>query len=265
MPKKLFALVALALTFALSACSLLPKQIDETKSWSAPKLYSEARSEAQAGNYEKAIKYYEKLETRYPFGVYAQQAQMEVAYAHYRDDEPALALVATERFIKLHPNHPNVDYIYYLRGLASFNDRVGWLNYFSKEDVTERDSKAAQDAFDSFKLLMTRFPDSKYAPDALLRMKYLLNTLAQYEVHVANYYFRRGAFLASANRAQRAVKKYPDAPAIEEALYVMVRAYDRLGMNELRDDADRVFRKSFPQSVYLTGGLKQESPWWKVW
>ena len=265
MPKKLFALVALSMTFLLSSCSMLPEQIDETKDWSASKLYAEARAEARNGEYEKAIKYYEKLETRYPFGVYAQQAQMEVAYVHYRDNEPELALAAIERFIRLHPNHPNVDYMYYLRGLASFNDRLSWLNYFSQEDATERDPKAAKDAFDSFKLVATRYPKSKYAPDATMRMKYLLETLAQYEVHVANYYFRRGAYLASANRAQRAVQKYPDAPAIEEALYVLVRAYDRLGMTKLRDDADRVFRKSFPNSVYLAGGPKEEESWWKIW
>lgn len=265
MPKKLLTLAALALTFLMSACSLMPEKIDETKSWSASKLYSEARSEAQGGNYEKAIQYYEKLESRYPFGVYAQQAQMEIAYGYYRQQEQAQALAAIERFIKLHPNHPKVDYMYYLRGLVNFNDRVGLLNYFSKEDTTERDPKAAQDAFDSFKLLVTKFPDSQYAPDALLRMQYLLNAMAQYEVHVANYYYRRGAYLAAANRAQLALKKYPDAPAIEEALLVMVRAYDQLGLTDLRDDANRVFQKNFPNSVYLKGGPKKDAPWWKIW
>ena len=265
MPKKLFALAALALAVLLSGCGIFSEQIDETKGWSAQKLYSEARSEAQAGDYEKAIKYYEKLESRYPFGMYAQQAQMEVAYAHFRQDEQPQALAAIERFIKLHPNHPNVDYMYYLRGLVTFNDRIGWLNYFSKEDLTERDPKAAQDAFDSFKLLATKFPNSQYTPDALIRMKYLLNAMAKYEVHVANYYYRRGAYLAAANRAQLAVKKYPDATAIEEALLVMVRSYDRLGLNDLRDDADRVFRNNYPNSIYLTGGPKKDSPWWKIW
>lgn len=267
MQKKLSKLAAIALALSLSACGLLPEQIDETTSWSASKLYSEARSEASSGNYEKAVKYFEKLETRYPFGLFAQQAQMEIAYAYYRQDEKALALAAIERFIKLHPNHPNVDYMYYLRGLVNFNDKIGLLQHFSKEDVTERDPKAAQEAFDSFKLLVTRFPDSKYAPDAHLRMKYLLNALAQYEVHVAKYYYRRGAYLAAANRAQQALQKYPDAPAIEEALFVLVRSYDKLGMTDLRDDADRVFKKNFPNSVYLKGGdpKKNGAPWWKLW
>ncbi len=265
MQKKLLKIAVIALALMLSACGLMPEQIDETAAWSASKLYSEARAESSSGNYEKAIKYYEKLETRYPFGLFAQQAQMEIAYAHYRQSEQALALAAVDRFIKLHPNHPNVDYMYYLRGLANFNDRVGLLQYFSKEDVTERDPKAAQEAFDSFKLLVTKFPDSKYAPDAMIRMKYLVNALAQYEVHVANYYYRRGAYLAAANRAQQAVQKYRDAPAIEEALFVLIRSYDKLGLNDLRDDADRVFQKNFPNSVYLRGGPKKDIPWWKIW
>ncbi|MBS1170329.1 MAG: comL [Burkholderiaceae bacterium] len=265
MPKKLLSLVALSLAVLLSGCGIFSEPIDETKSWSAQKLYSEARSEAQSGNYEKSVQYYEKLESRYPFGVYAQQAQMEIAYGYYRQGEQEQALAAIERFIKLHPNHPNVDYMYYLRGLANFNDRVGWLNYLSKEDLTERDPKAAQSAFDSFKLLVTKFPNSQYTPDALLRMRYLLNALAHYEVHVANYYYRRGAYLAAANRAQQAMKKYPDTPATEEALLVMVRSYDRLGLNDLRDDADRIFRKNYPDSIYLKGGPKKDTPWWKIW
>lgn len=265
MPKKLLTLGALVLTILLSGCGIFSETIDETKSWSAQKLYSEARGEAQAGDYEKSTQYYEKLEARYPFGLYAQQAQMEIAYGYYRQQEQAQALAAIERFIKLHPNHPNVDYMYYLRGLVNFNDKVGLLNYFSKEDLSERDPKAAQDAFDSFKLLVTKFPDSKYTPDALLRMKYLLNTLAQYEVHVAKYYYRRGAYLAAANRAQGALKKYPDAPAIEEALLVMVQSYDRLGLTDLRNDADRVFRKNYPNSIYLKGGPKKDLPWWRFW
>ena len=265
MQKKLLNLAAIAFVVLLSACGLMPEQIDETTSWSASKLYSEARGESSGGNYEKAIKYYEKLEARYPFGIYAQQAQMEIAYAHYRQSEQALALAAIDRFIKLHPNHPHVDYMYYLRGLVNFNDRVGLLQYFSKEDVTERDPKAAQDAFDSFKRLATKFPDSKYTPDAIIRMKYLLNALAQYEVHVANYYYRRGAYLAAANRAQQSVQKYPDAPAIEEALFVLIRSYDKLGLTDLRDDAERVFKKNFPNSVYLSGGPKKDVPWWKIW
>ena len=154
MRKNLLKLLALfLLAVSLAACGLLPEKIDETASWPAGKLYREAKDEMRSGNYEKAIEYYEKLESRYPFGVFAQQAQIDIAYAYYRDNEPAQALAAVERFIKLHPNHPNIDYMYYLRGLINFNDRVGLLNFAFRQDLSERDPKAAQDAFDSFKLL----------------------------------------------------------------------------------------------------------------
>lgn len=265
MQKRSFKFAAIALALSLSGCGLFPEKIDETKDWSASKLYSEARDELASGNFEKAIKHFEKLESRYPFGTYAQQAQMEVAYAHYRQGEQPEALAAVERFIKLHPNHPNVDYMYYLRGLINFNDKVGFLDFLSKQDPSERDPKASRDAFDSFKQLAERFPDSIYTKDAIARMKYLVNAMAQYEVHVANYYYRRGAYVAAANRAQVAVSEYRDAPAIEEALFVMVKSYDALGLPELRDDAERVMKKNFPNSVYFKGGVKSDSPWWKIW
>lgn len=262
---KLFKLASIAFALLLSACGLLPEKIDETTNWSASKLYSEARDELAGGNYDKSVQLFEKLESRYPFGTFAQQAQMEIAYAYYRQGDQAQALVAAERFIKLHPNHPNVDYVYYLRGLINFNEKLGFFNSLSYQDATERDSKAARDAFDAFKQLAEKFPDSIYTADAVARMKYLLNALAQYEVHVANYYYRRGAYLAAVNRAQSALNEYRDAPAVEEALFVMVRAYDKMGIAELRDDADRVFKKNFPNSAYLKGDLKKDDRWWKIW
>ena len=266
MQKKHSKLAAAAFALSLSACGLLPDKVDETANWSAPKLYSEAKDELNSGGYEKAIQYFEKLESRYPFGTYAQQAQMDIAYAHYRQGEQPEALAAIDRFIKLHPNHPNVDYMYYLRGLVNFNDKVSIFDFLSKEDATERDPKAARDAFDAFKQVVQRFPDSTYAPDSLARMKYLVNAMAQYDVHVANYYLRRGAYLAAANRAQNAVQEYRDAPAVEEALYIMVRAYDALGMNELRDDTARVLQKNYPNSAYYKGGpVKEKKAWWKIW
>lgn len=265
MQKRSLKFAAIALALSLSGCGLLPEKIDETKDWSASRLYSEARDELSTGNYEKAIQYFEKLESRYPFGTYAQQAQMEVAYAYYRQDDQPQALAAVERFIKLHPNHPHVDYMYYLRGLVNFNDKLSFLDFLSKQDASERDPKAARDAFDSFKQLAERFPDSIYTKDAIARMKYLVNAMAQYEVHVANYYYRRGAYVAAANRAQLAVNEYRDAPAVEEALYLMVKSYDALGLTELRDDASRVLKSTFPNSAFLGGGRKTTSPWWKVW
>ncbi|MGE5622974.1 MAG: outer membrane protein assembly factor BamD [Bacillota bacterium] len=266
MQKKSLKFAALALALSISACGLLPEKVDETKDWSAAKLYSEARDELSSGNYEKAIQYFEKLESRYPFGTYAQQAQMEIAYANYRQGDQAQALAAVERFIKLHPNHPNVDYMYYLRGLINFNDTTGFFDFLSKQDPSERDPKAAHEAFDSFKQLAERFPDSKYTKDAIARMKYLVNAMARHEVHVASYYYRRGAYVAAANRAQVAVNEYRDAPVIEEALTIMVRSYDALGLTDLRDDAERVLKTNFPNSAYFKGTVAQNNgPWWKIW
>jgi len=263
--KRSLAAIATAL-FLLSACGLLPDKSDATRDWSATRLYQEAKDELNSGNYEQAIKYYESLEARYPYGAYSQQAQIESAYAYFKQDEAASAVAAIDRFLKLHPNHPNVDYAYYLKGLVYFNEDLGLFGKISGQDNSERDPKAARDSFDTFKELAQRFPESKYTPDGLARMKYLVNALASSEVHVARWYMRRGAYIAAANRAQFALQNYPEAPAIEEALFVMVKAYDALGMNDLRDDAERVMRKNFPKSAYLTGiAAAAKGPWWKLW
>jgi outer membrane protein assembly factor BamD len=259
---KLFALIPLVLVMLLTSCADLE---DETKDWSAEKLYSEASDELANGGFDKAVQYYEKLESRYPFGAYAQQAQMQVAYAYYRQGDQAQALAAIERFIKLHPNHPNVDYMYYLRGLVNFNDKLGLLHKIAKQDPSERDPKAAKEAFDSFKTLAERFPKSIYRDDALLRMKYLVNSLSQYEVNVANYYYRRGAFLAAANRAQFSIKEYHETPSNPEALYIMMLSYQELGMKELRDDAERVLKTNFPNTDVAAKLKPKESSLWKPW
>jgi outer membrane protein assembly factor BamD len=264
MQKNFLKLAIVALLVSLSACKTLDPP-DETKTWSPAKLYAEAHDELTSGNYDKAIEYFGKLESRYPFGTYAQQAQMDIAYAHYRQGEQAEALAAVDRFIKLHPNHAAVDYMYYLRGLINFNDKTSVFDFISKQDLTERDPKAAREAFESFKQLVDRFPNSTYAPDSHARLKYLVNAMAQYQIHVANYYLRRGAYQAAANRAQTVVREYSQTALVEDALLIMVRAYDALGLTELRDDADRVFKKNFPNSPLLQGPRKKDDPWWKLW
>lgn len=262
----LAAFSALAAGWLLAACGIFDDKSDETKGWSAQKLYAEARQALDTRSYEQAVQYYQKLEARYPYGRFAQQAQMEMAYAYYKDKDPAGAVTAAERFIKNFPEHPNVDYLYYLKGLANFNEDLGIMGYISDQDMTERDPKAARDAFDAFKELVAKYPDSKYAPDAVLRMNYLVNTLAAHEVHVARYYYRRGAYVASANRAQFALKTYPNAPANEEGLALMVKAYNALGMKDLSADAQRVLLKNFPTTQYLTGdGPRRERRWWQIW
>jgi len=258
-------LVAL-LALTLAACGGLNSSDDETLGWSAQKLYGEAKDAMNSRDWPKAIKYLEKLEARYPYGRFAQQAQLEVAYCHWKEGERASAVAATDRFIKLYPNHPNVDYAWYLKGLINFNETLGVLWWLTTPDLSDRDPRSSRDAFNAFKEVVTRFPESKYAPDSAARMRYLVNALAAYEVHVARYYMRRGAYLAAANRAQYAIKTYQQAPALEEAVYVLVRAYDALGMDALRDDAARVMRTNFPKSRYLTGqDVRPDVPWWRIW
>ena len=259
------ALAILFLNLALSGCGLLPEVIDETAGWSAQRLYSEAKDNLNEGDYERAIKLYEALEARYPYGRYAQQAQLEIAYAYYKDQEPISAIAACDRFIKLHPNHPYVDYAYYLKGLVNFNEDQGLFSQFSSQDMTERDPKAARDSFAAFKELVTRFPDSKYAEDARARMAYLVNAIAANEVHVAKYYLKREAYVAAANRAKSVITSYPETPAVEEALAIMVVAYDKLGINDLRDDALRVLQLNYPNSKYAKGLDLAGRAWWKFW
>lgn len=217
-----------------------------------------------SGQYESAIKLWQRLETNYPFGNYANQAQMEIAYAYYKSGDQALALAAADRFIREHPTHPQVDYMYYLRGLISFNDQIGLISQLYKQDPTERDPKATRESFAAFKVLVERYPNSKYAADSIERMRYLTTAMARYEVHVANYYYCRGAYLASLNRAMNAVNSFQDAPAREEALYLMVRNYDQMGMKDLRDDTVRIFNANYPNSKFTNGGPARES-WWKFW
>lgn len=257
--------LCLAAALALGGCGLLPEVQDETANWSAQRLYSEAKDQLGEGNYERAVKLFETLEARYPFGRYAQQAQLEIAYAYYKDSEPVSAIAACDRFIKLHPNHPNVDYAYYLKGLANFNDDLGLLGNLVDQDMSERDPKAARDAFLSFKELVARFPDSKYADDATARMKYLVNALAGNDIHVAKYYLKREAWVAAANRAKEVVKTYPEAPVVEEALAIMVVAYDKLKLPDLRDDAQRVLALNFPDSKYARGVSTEGKAWYRFW
>jgi outer membrane protein assembly factor BamD len=265
MQKKLLVVVATSVLLGLSGCSLLPERTDETQKWSAEKLYAEARGEMSSGQYEAAVRLFQRLESNYPFGTYATQAQMEIAYAHYKAQDQAEAMAAVERFIKLHPNHPQVDYMYYLRGLINFNDQIGFLSVIYSQDPTERDPKATREAFAAFKALVDKFPNSKYAPDAIARMNYLINAMAAYEVHVANYYYRRGAYLAAVNRAQNAVGEYPQSPAREEALFIMIRSYDKLGNFALRDDAQRVFQLNYPNSRFMNPNAGGDAAWWKFW
>ena len=253
------------LVLVTSACSSATA-LDPTLGWTPEKLYAEAKGEISSSNWAAAIKLLEKLESRYPFGRWAQQAQLDLAYVHYKDNERVLALAAVERFLKLHPNHQSLDYVYYLKGLINFNEQQGLIANLGGQDLSERDLRAAREAFDSFKEVTTRWPDSQYASDSLARMRYLVNSMARGELLIARYYYKRGALVAAANRAQNVVRQYRDTPSIEEALYIMYASYDKLGLADLRTDTERVFKLNFPSSDLLARGYDADDRrWWQIW
>ena len=268
MPSFRLSMVPAGLTLAaglfLSGCANNPK--DPTAGWSPEKIYSEARDEVNAGAWDKAIGYYEKLEGRAAGTVLAQQAQIDKAFAQYKTGDKILAIATLDRFIRLHPTSPAIDYAIYLKGLVNFNDNLGLFSFITRQDLSERDQKAAKDSYESFLELTQRFPNSKYSPDARLRMTHIVNSLAAYEVHVARYYASRGAHVAAINRAQQAIADYQGVPALEEALAILVSSYDAMGMIALRDDAKRVLVKNFPQSTFLLpqNQVKAKS-WWRLW
>ena|SRR3990167_1042560 len=266
--KRHFALALLAmLCLLISGCAIFgdPTEIDETKGWGVQKIYAAGADSMRNQDYDKAIKYFEIIESRYPHGRFAIQAQLEIAYAYYKKSEPVLANAAADRFIKMHPHHPSVDYAYYLKGLTSFNER-GIVEKLTEQEITDRDPKALRESFMAFKELITRYPESKYAKDATQRMTYLVNSLAEHELHVARYYMKRQAYLAAINRCKYVLVEYPDSPSQEEALVILVSAYDLMGLEDYKQDTLRVLKANYPQSRFVTGAApKDEKVWWKFW
>lgn len=255
-------LTAIFSTALLVACSSTSE--DKTANWSPQRIYSEAQDELNAGAYDQATQLFEKLEGRAAGTPLAQQAQLDRAYAQYKAGEKAQAIATLDRFMKLHPTSAALDYALYLKGLVSFNENLGLFAWLSHQDLSERDQQAAKESFESFDELVRRFPQSRYAQDAKLRMRHIVNSLAQYEVHVARYYYERGAYVAAISRAQAAISEYEGVPASRQALALLVLSYDKLGMNDLRDDAKRVFETNFPGEKIEPRTVVDE-PWWKIW
>lgn len=239
----------------------------ESPNATAERLYKEAKEDADAGSNERAIKLLERVEGLAAGTLLAQQAQLEMAYLQWRSGEREQALTAVDRFIRLNPSSPAFDYALYLRGVINFNDNLGLLGTLVGQDLAERDQRASRDAFQAFKRLVDQFPESVYTPDARQRMDYIANTLAQYEVHVARYYLRRGAYVAAANRAQQMVSEFAQSPSTEEALAIMIESYERLELTSLRDGAERVLQLNFPNSRYLAGNAATAradgQSWWR--
>jgi outer membrane protein assembly factor BamD len=240
---------------------------DDLSGKTAEKLYADAKEDMDSGSYERAIKALERVEGLAAGSLLAQQSQLDLAYLYWKTGEKAQALTTIERFIKLNPSSAALDYALYLRGMINFNEDLGFLGNWAGQDLSERDQRAARDAFQAFRQLVDQFPTSKYSEDARFRMDYIVNSLAAYEVHVARYYVRRGAYLAAANRAQQTVTEFQDSPSVEEALFIMMLSYDKLGLEQLRDDSARVLRQNFPNSVYLSQGIEALSrrAWWRLY
>ena len=258
------SLLAAAALF-VSACGSSDK-IDPNSTKAVEALYAEGKDELASGGYERAIKIFERVEGRAAGTLLAQQASLDLAYAQHRSGDRAAALATLDRFIKLHPSSPALDYALYLRGIVNFNDKLGILSALSKQDLSERDQQASRDAYQSFRQVVDQFPQSRYAGDAKLRMDYIVNALAEYELHVSRYYFRRGAYVAAVNRAQQVLLEFPQAPSTEEALFLMVTSYRQLGLDMLANDAQRVLEKNFPQSRFLGGSNAQvKKSWWQLW
>jgi outer membrane protein assembly factor BamD len=257
----------LATLFALILAGCASEAKDEFAGRSAEKLYAEAKADADAGSYDRAIKGLERVEGLGAGTLLAQQSQLDLAYLYWKTNEKAQALSTIERFIKYNPSSPALDYALYLRGVINFNDNLGLMGNLAGQDLAERDQRASRDAYQAFKQLIDQFPASRYTPDARLRMDYIVNTLASYEEHVARYYYNRGAYVAAANRAQQAVTEFQQSPATEEALHLMVLSYDKLQLLPLRDAAERVLRKNFPNSAFLTDSTVRASAkrWWQIW
>ncbi len=241
-------IVLLSLTLLLlSACSGNEEmELPPGANSSEYELYQEAQRYLRNKNYELAVQALQLLESRFPFGRYAEQAQLELVYAHYNNFEREAAIEAADRFIRLHPQHPSVDYAYYMKGLSAYSENESLFDRFIPKDITTRDTSYAREAFAEFAQLLARYPDSPYAPDARARMIYLRNLLARSEINIANYYFRRGAYIAALNRGRYVVENFPQTPAVGDGLAVMVQGYRLLGLEDLAQDSLDVLVLNYP-------------------
>jgi outer membrane protein assembly factor BamD len=253
--------VTLVAVVVLTACGSAEKRPNPND---PNRLYSEAKEELSSGAYDRAIKAFEKVDALASGTLLGQQALLEMAYAQWKSGERVSALATIDRFMRMHPSSPALDYALYLRGLINFNDDLGLFGKLAGQRLAERDQRASREAHQSFNQLVEQFPDSKYSADARVRMDYIVNTLAHHEVLVAQYYYRRGAYLAAANRAKQAVAEYPQVPSISDALVLMVLSYDKLGLTELRDNAQRVLKLNFPQREVALEATDRK-PWWRLW
>ncbi len=247
--------ILLAAAFSLlSACAttdlVIPEEApDEKANWSAANFYQEAKASLDDEDYLDAIELYEDLESRYPFGEYAEQSKIDLAFAYYKNDEPESAIATANRFIRIHPRHKSIDYLYYLKGLINFNSGIGFLDRYLPTDKSQRDPGAAIESLDDFATLIRRFPNSQYSEDSMQRIVALKSNLALHDLNVAKYYMKRQAYVAAINRAKHVIETYQRTTAVPRALLLMVDAYQKVGMNDLATDAQRIYNLNYPNGL----------------
>ena len=259
---RLLGLALLGLALVTSGCRK-DKEFEDERT--ASELYDDAKKSLDNQSWDRAILAYKQLQTRYPFGRYTEQSMLDLSYAYYKAREPENAISNLNRFIRTYPTHPNVDYAYYLKGLVNFEENLGFLERMLPKRIHDRDQSAARDAFNDFSELIRRFPESRYVADARQRMVFLRNNLAAYEVAVANYYMRRKAYIAAANRARFAVENYPGTPQNADALILMYKAYTALELPDLANGAMEVLELNYPDNYYVQGRKKKRSWSERLW
>jgi outer membrane protein assembly factor BamD len=257
-------ILMLVISMALSGCSSFGgEEYDVTAGWSVERLYQDGKEEMNAGNWSTAGERFTAVEARYPFGPFAQQSLINLAYVQWKQGEPEMALATISRFQRQYPNHPGSDYMLFLRGLILFTPPSSRLAFLTQQDPAERDPRALRESFAAFEELITRYPQSRYAEDAKKRMSWLVNTMAEHQVHTARFYYEREGYVAAINRAQTVLTDYEGVPATEEALYIMMMSYQKLDMPDMSKDAERVLLTNFPNTQLIAKGLpKTEYSWW---
>lgn len=239
----------LIMSFGLPGCALFgdDDELEVDLNSGEQQMYRRAQRFLDTSNFDLAISALQQLESRYPFGKYAEQAQLELIYAHHGAYQSEAAIEAADRFIRLHPQHPSVDYAYYMKGVSAYDMNENFFSSLVPTDDSKRDVSGVREAFDEFTQLLTRYPNSRYAQDARARMVYIRNMLARHEIHVANYYFKRGAYMAALKRGQNVVENMQETTAVPDGLAVMAQAYILLEMSDLAKDSARVLCANYPE------------------
>lgn len=260
-PARLFLLIVFA--SVLAGCGLFGKKQDPTETLPVEEMYAEAKKSLMNENFSRAGRYYSRLISRFPFGPYTEQAQLELAFVHFKVNNTAEATSVLNRFIRTFPTHQHIDYAHYLKALINFNQENAFLERFARLDMTQRDQTATRQSFNDFAVLVQRYPNSRYAADSRQRMVHLRNIMARSELGVGLYYLKRGAFVAAANRGQQIIEDYPQSIHQNDALALMAEAYTRIGEDALADDARRVLELNQPDHPWLSGNWPRKRSWWR--